>query len=277
MKDFQKNWIFFFTGLKNSMFQLLCIFLCICSANLTAELSQKDAAVLHVETILKRYKTYLDKGTYEGRSWDHLKQKPGSRFVTLRRALTHFVRHKGKIVVETGTSRSFVKDGLSGYLKDDPRYWDSAKPEIWDWKAGIFTKVAAECFYPMNVQIHTVDISNRHIERCKVMTREYQNVLHYHVASSVDFLKTCNLVNKIDLLYLDAGEMTEEGAQLQLQEVQTLVQRKLLSKEGLILIDDVQIPDDPSSYGKAKYSIPYLLDHDFEILMNEYQVLLKKK
>ena len=29
-------------------------------------------------------------------------------------------------------------------------------------------------------------------------------------------------------------------------------------------------------YGKAKYSIPYLRDNGFEIIMDEYQVLMQK-
>jgi len=50
-----------------------------------------------------------------------------------------------------------------------------------------------------------------------------------------------------------------------------------------LLIDDVRSPlpkmtsNETSDYGKAKYSIPYLQENGFEIVMDEYQVLMIKK
>jgi hypothetical protein len=53
----------------------------------------------------------------------------------------------------------------------------------------------------------------------------------------------------------------------------------ILSK--LQLIDDVrnQTPlkfGEINGLGKSKYSLPYLLKHGFEIVENEYQVILKR-
>ena len=61
-----------------------------------------------------------------------------------------------------------------------------------------------------------------------------------------------------------------------------MVERDLIAPHGLILIDDVKNGTprkfgEISEYGKAKYSLAYFLEHDFEILMDEYQVLLRKK
>ena len=85
------------------------------------------------------------------------------------------------------------------------------------------------------------------------------------------------------MLYLDTGDMTpiEPTALLQLDEVKIVVKRNLLSPNGLILIDDVknQTPKkfgDKSGLGKSKYSIPYLLEHWYEIIMDEYQVILRR-
>ena len=52
---------------------------------------------------------------------------------------------------------------------------------------------------------------------------------------------------------------------------------------GIILIDDVRNPaiilktKEKNTYGKSKYAIPYLLENGYEIVEDEYQVILKKK
>ena len=73
----------------------------------------------------------------------------------------------------------------------------------------------------------------------------------------------------------------EPTALLQLEEAQIIVEHNLMSPTGIILIDDVrnQTPKqfgETSDLGKAKYSIPYFLEHGFEIIADEYQVILKK-
>ncbi len=111
------------------------------------------------------------------------------------------------------------------------------------------------------------------------MTKGYDTVLH-HTATSERFLRTFD--KKIDLLYLDTGYMNpiEPTAHLQLREAQIIVERDLLSDNGLLLIDDVRnqnVLDDASGLGKSKYAIPYLLKNGFEIVEDEYQVILRKK
>ena len=234
------------------------------------------------ESALDAFKEYLRDGTYEGQNWPA--SLPLSRYETFKAAFSDFVDRKGKVVVELGTSRSFVHGGLAGCNSDDPAFWTPDSPENWDWGAGFFTRMAAISLQHVHPQIYTVDVNPFHIQRCQIMTEEFKDFISYCVSSSEDFLQRCQFPEGIDLLYLDTGDMTplEPTALLQLSEVKIIVERDLIAKRGLILIDDVknQTPikfGETSSLGKAKYSLPYLLDHGFEIVMNEYQVLLRKK
>jgi hypothetical protein len=236
-----------------------------------------------IDGILNQYKDYLEQGTYVGFDWSHLSRIPQSRYYTFKMAFEHFKQHKGHVVVELGTSRSFVHGGHPGCNLDDIRFWNVKEPKDWDWGAGFFTRMAAECLAHLDPVIHTIDIISSHIERCKVITADVNGYLVYHVASSVDFLKECPS-QSIDLLYVDTGDMTpiEPTALLQLEEAQLIVEQDLISPNGIILIDDVrnQTPKqfgEISDLGKAKYSIPYFLEHGFELVADEYQVILQKK
>jgi Methyltransferase domain len=235
-----------------------------------------------IDGVLDQYKDYLEHGTYVGFDWSHLSRIPQSRYYTFKMAFEHFKQNNGHVVVELGTSRSFVHGGHPGCNLDDVRYWNVEDPKDWDWGAGFFTRMVAECLAHLNPVIHTVDIISTHIERCKVITADVSDYLVYHVASSVDFLRECES-QSIDLLYVDTGDMTpiEPTALLQLEEAQVIVEQDLLAPHGIILIDDVrnQTPKqfgETSELGKAKYSIPYFLAHGFEIIADEYQVILQK-
>lgn len=242
---------------------------------------------IHAHSIaqsLAPYKYFLEAGTYENQDWSSFKTKPKSRFETFKMAFEHFAHHNGKIVVELGTSRSYVHGGHPGCNLSDIQFWTPNNPENWDWGAGFFTRMACECLIPLHAEIHTIDINPEHIQRCKVITADFNKHMHYHVSSSQDFLRACNFKEGIDLLYLDTGDMTpiEPTALLQLEEAQIIVERDLIADNGIILIDDVknQTPKkfgESSDLGKSKYSLPYLLKNGFEMVEDEYQVILKKK
>ena len=76
--------------------------------------------------------------------------------------------------------------------------------------------------------------------------------------------------------------MDEKTALLHLREAVLLVENQIIKDDGLILIDDVRNPSmlvrnvEKNKFGKSKYSIPYLLCNGYEIIMDEYQVILKK-
>jgi len=234
---------------------------------------------------LEEYRNFLEKALsyyYCDMTFlKYFKKIPKTRYYTFNYALNYIKANNLKNIIELGTSRSFVDGRFEGCNEDDIKYWNPDDPSKWDWSAGLFTRVFSECLNEEDVNITTVDFVKSHIERSKIMTDGLNN-LNYVVSTSEDFLK--NYEGKADVIYLDTGDMTpvEDVALLQLLEAHIIVDRDLLNPNGLLIIDDVYNPapkqnGEESDYGKAKYSIPYLLENDFEVLVNEYQVILKKK
>lgn len=214
----------------------------------------------------------------------HFGRVPKSRDVTFQYCLNHLqnMESNEKTILELGTSRSFTDGRFPGCNSDDSRYWEPNHPEKWDWSAGCFTHYFSE-LTDNKTKITTVDLMRNHINRCKLMTKNYEDKITYVIDSSEKVL--ANTPEKsVDLLYLDTGDMTpiEPTAQLHLREAKLVVERDVLKDSGIILIDDVRscVPkkhEETSDYGKAKYSIPYFLDNGYEIVMDEYQVILRKK
>ena len=258
--------------------KIFCVFLFLISTFISNVFSYEISII---EKKLFPYKKFLDNGTYEHQDWSKFKILPKSRYYTFKKAFEHFANIRGKVIVELGTSRSFVHGGHIGCNDGDIKYWYPNNPENWDWGAGFFTRMAATSLNHLSPQIHTVDIITEHIRRCKIITKPFEKTIHYHVCSSLVLLNNFN--NKIDLLYIDTGDMTpiEPTALLQLEEAEIIVRRNLISKNGIILIDDIknQTPikfGETSCLGKAKYSIPFFLKNGFEIIENEYQIILRR-
>lgn len=237
---------------------------------------------------IDKYKNYLD--VVMQKAYDYVKyygRTPLFRYDTFKEAFNLFSSAKGSTIVELGTIRSFVHGGVEGCNSDDTIFWNPDVPENWDWGAGLFSLMAAEEFDGSSVSIHTVDISSAHINRSKVVTNHKSHMITYHVQDSVNFIETFESIyhKKIDLLYIDTGDMTpiEQTAQHQLKEANAIVSSGVVPHGGLILIDDVMNPapiilsNETSLLGKAKYSLPYLVENGFEILSDEYQVLLRKR
>ena len=242
---------------------------------------------------LRRFERYLTLGTYENQNFyfdgpGRFPLPPQSRFHTLSYAFADFESRNGKVIVEVGTSRSFQHGGGPGCNLDDPKWWHPSNPEDWDWGAGHFTHLACTSLARLlqRGRMFTVDLLAPHIARSRLMTRECSNYVTYKVQSSLDFFTEYDIAKygKIDLLYLDTGDMTpvEVTAELHLEEARIIVQRELVQPGGLILIDDVrnlapkQFGEAPGdTYGKAKYSIEYLLAHGFSMVKSEYQVVLR--
>ncbi len=252
----------------------------LCAGLLFAFATLNLSAGQRVEEKLEPYREYLEYWTFSGGGGEGF---PKSRYHTFKAAF-ELIEKEGKVIVELGTSRSFTHGGHIGCNSDDLHYWMPDHPENWDWGAGFFTRMAAHALSHRPIEIHTVDIASQHIKRCQWMTSDLQDKIHYHVASSVDFLTSSQFPDGIDLIYMDTGDMTpiEPTALLQLEEAKIIVQRNLVADHGYILIDDVknQTPalyGDTSGLGKSKYALPYLLENGFEIVMDEYQVLLRKK
>ena len=208
---------------------------------------------------------------------------PLQRDSTFKYCLDHINNIIGnKVILELGTSRSFTDGRFPGCNSDNITYWEPNNSEKWDWSAGCFTKFFSE-LTDENTHIVTVDIEQNHIERCKYMTSNCKHKINYVINSSENILNSIPS-KSVDLLYLDTGDMTpiEPTAQLHLREAKIIVERQILKDTGIILIDDVRnctpkLAGEISDYGKAKYSIPYFLENGFEIVIDEYQVILRQK
>ncbi|MDN3504685.1 MAG: hypothetical protein P0S95_03820 [Rhabdochlamydiaceae bacterium] len=257
----------------------------LCFAFVTLSQCAFSAEPCSSTTRLAPYKDYLEHGTYAGNDFSFFSPLPKSRYYTLQKVFEYFEANKGKVVVELGTTRSFVDGRFEGCNDNNPKYWEPTNPSKWDWGAGCFTYLVAKCLGPLNIKIYTVDLMRDHIQRCKVITQPFSNLISYNICSSVHFLRNYNSHNQIDLLYLDTGDITpiEPTARLHLQEARIIVRRNLIAPGGIILIDDVKHPapiridHDKSGLGKAKYSIPYFLNHGFELIDSEFQYILRRK
>jgi hypothetical protein len=202
----------------------------------------------------------------------------GKRYATFLAAFESLIAMGGQTVVELGTSRSFVDGKFQGCMQSDPRYWRPFEPRYWDWGAGIFTRMCPLHLQAYGVRLHTVDTSAAALAIARTITSAYADSIDYHLMSSLRFLQQYQVEPSqglIDFVYMDAGETGPQSAQLHLQEAQLLIARPILSKRALILIDDVNLG--PGQASKGAYSIPFLLAHGFEVVMEDYQVLLQRR
>jgi len=233
---------------------------------------------------MEQYKEYMD-GAFAPYYTDEqfiesYGRIPKFRYDTFKYCWDWIQEKELKTIVELGTSRSFVDGKYPGCNSDDVKFWEPDNPEIWDWSAGCFTRVFGELIQGTDIDLITVDLMSTHIARSRAMTQDLENI-EYFSMSSEDFLMSGD--GQIDFLYMDTGDVTpiEPTAKLHLRESEILVENDLISDNGLILIDDVRNiqskSQDPSDYGKAKYSIPYLQENGFEVIMDEYQVLLQRR
>jgi hypothetical protein len=231
---------------------------------------------------LDRYRELLERFTYAEQDWSRFARLPLSRDHTFQRAFEMFRRSGGRVIVELGTIRSYTHGGLAACNTDDASAWTPDEPANWDWGAGCFSRLAAECLADLSPAIVTVDTAMSHLDRCRLVTAPFAAFFSYVQADSRDFLRGFSGV--IDLVYLDTGDITpiEPTAELQLAEARLIVERDLVPLGGLVLIDDVrnQTPrsfGETSDLGKAKYSLPFLLDHGFRLELDEYQSLLVRE
>lgn len=187
-----------------------------------------------------------------------------SRFNTFFKAIEYLKTIDNPIIVELGTSRSFV----SGYLNTDKNYWKENKPKNWDYGAGIFTYLFAEALQHKNFTIYSVDIDSEAIEVCKVMTNKFKNI-KYLIQPSTEFLKSFK--DKCHLIYMDHGETSLEVQDLHLTDAHIIIDNNMVVKDGIILIDD-----NYTHIGKGVKSCRLFTENNYDIENDEYQILLRK-
>lgn len=206
---------------------------------------------------LEKYKTYLQ-----------------NRYVTFNKAKKIFDDNNGRVILELGTTRSFVDGSHIGCMKDDPQYWYPNNPELWDWGAGAFTIVFSEMYKNTNVKITTVDIMSSHIQRCKLMTQHNNNIT-YVVDSSLSHLASLPS-ESVDFLYQDTCDCDDNGARHHLEEAKILINRNIIKKNGILLIDDHKTTM-PELVSKTKYSLDFYLQNGFIVIEEDQQLLLQKQ
>jgi len=169
------------------------------------------------------------------------------------------------VIVELGTSRSFTSWGISSDVND----WHESNPEAWAWSDGCFTRLFADNLYGKNYTIYTIDPCAQAIKVVKTMIGSNNRVKILQMKST-DFLNNFN--DKIDLLYMDHLESGEEACEVHLTDAKIVIEKELMQDDGIIFIDDC--PE--GQVGKGKYSIPYLQKKNYQVLIHEYQMILKK-
>jgi len=173
-------------------------------------------------------------------------------------------------IVELGTSRSFVSGKYQGCMRADTCYWRPNDPHYWDWGAGIFTKVFSDNLEGKNYNLYTIDPNRDAIKIVNTMCGANKHVKIIYDYST-EFLK--NIDFKIDFLYMDHMESSEEACVQHLADSKYIIENGLMSENGVILIDDI---GDNVTNTKGKYSIPYLIENGYTQIVAEYQVLLQK-
>ena len=160
---------------------------------------------------------------------------------------------KAKVLIETGTSR----EGLAG-----AKYQGAATI--------VFGKWAKQ----NNATLHSVDISEESVRvaQLEVDKQFLAKNVHIHQSDSVTYLK--NFKERVDFLYLDSYDYSDD------LEVQRLSQEHHLNEfkeiennlhdDSIVLIDDCGLPNG----GKGKMVIEYMLSKGWQINMEGYQVLL---
>ena len=183
--------------------------------------------------------------------------------------LLEYHKNKPINIVELGTTRSF----LSGVYCNNPVNFNMNEPHNWDWGAGIFTKVFSDNLNvgSFDYKLYTIDPSIDAINVSKHICCDNDNIIYINDYST-NFLQ--NIDFKIDFLYMDHMESSEEACIQHLTDAKFIVEKDLLSENGIVLIDDVNYPDYINS--KGKYSIPYFLENNFYLVIGEYQVILVK-
>jgi len=156
----------------------------------------------------------------------------GSRFATMRLALSLIDIDSSTNFVETGTTRKNLLNS------------DSVEERAADGCATLLFADFCRCY---GGHVWTCDINPGNIESCKIASEQYKFLITYVVDDSLNFLK--NFDRKIGFLYLDSLDSQCPNAnEHQLQEIQNSIDK--LTTKSIVLLDDLGT--------KTNLSIPFL-------------------
>ncbi|MDA0195754.1 MAG: class I SAM-dependent methyltransferase [Bacteroidetes bacterium] len=181
----------------------------------------------------------------------------GKRRDTFRKTLALLTERKATTLLETGTARAGLKNCKS----------DGASTIV-------FGKWARE----NDAYLYSVDIDSIALKQAEIEIKNYNLSGHVHLkaSDSIAFLKLFD--QKVDFLYLDSFDYDKKDRSIQrksqehhLAEFKAIESR--LHQGSIVLIDDHKLPGG----GKGKLAIEYMTQKGWEIVMEEYQVLLSQK
>lgn len=180
----------------------------------------------------------------------------GKRRVTFLKVLELLDKTKAKVIVETGTSRS----GLRGAKGD-----------------GAATIVFGKWAKENSAFMHSVDISEESVRgsQTEVDSQGLGGHVKVYLSDSLEFLKKFD--RQVDFLYLDSYDYSDDpvvqvkSQEHHLKEFKAIEDR--LHRNTIVLIDDCHLPNG----GKGKMAVKYMLENDWKILMDAYQILLVRK
>ncbi|MGB5821647.1 MAG: class I SAM-dependent methyltransferase [Saonia sp.] len=175
---------------------------------------------------------------------------------TFQKTLELLDRTKARVIIETGTSR----EGLHGAKSN-----------------GAATIVFGKWAKLNNAILHSVDISEKSVAAAqKEVDKQGLNAyVRIHLSDSLLFLKAFK--EPVDFLYLDSYDYSNDlevqlKSQLHHLEEFKIIEDQLHQKT-IVLIDDCDLPNG----GKGKMVVEYMLQKDWKILIQAYQILLVRK
>src|SRR5690606_8486709 len=175
---------------------------------------------------------------------------------TFQKSLSLLYQIKGKVIIETGTSR----EGLHGAKSN-----------------GAATIVFGKWAKQNDAFVHSVDINEKSIATAQkeVNDQGLAEFVRIHHSDSVAFLK--KFTEPVDFLYLDSYDYSDDPeVQIKSQEhhlKEFMAIENLLHPNSIVLIDDCDLPNG----GKGKLVVDHMMKKDWKILMDEYQILLDRK
>ncbi len=180
----------------------------------------------------------------------------GKRRDTLRKVLELLEQRQASTLVETGIARDGLKktkgDGASTIL------------------FGIWAKKHGAKLHSVDIDAEAVDIANQ-----AITDQGLQEAVFTYVSDSIAFLQ--NFEQQVDFLYLDSYDYDKRDPAVQkasqehhLREFKAIEIK--LGAKSVVLIDDCDLPGG----GKGKSVIAYMLSTGWEIIMQEYQVILQR-
>lgn len=165
------------------------------------------------ELLLSKYRPYLEKS---GKSRLKFYEYIVPKLLSLKRPIT---------ILETGTM------------------WVELEKNM-----GAFTLIMADLIANYTGgRLYTVDISQESLNKCKVNTKQFSNLIEYVQSDSVSYLKNCtdDFIASLDLVYLDSWDYSlpdpHPSANHHLQELLAIYDR--LATSCPIAIDDNFLPN----------------------------------